>query len=251
MFVTASIPFYRIKEFTQFIRNTLIIVNQHGPEQLKVKAQYQELNRLCQQLEKAYEQTNNSQLSAQLTELDNRRDQAIICLRTLSEGYIRYPKTAQQEAGKQLLACINSYGNRLYDLNYSAETATLKQLLGELQTRPEYQQAVATLQLEVVVNEMKQANQAFEQLFVQRLEEGIQSGGLSNRELMRQATDAYRELLKHLEAHATLTPSNEYTLLIDHLNENTEHFNEVVERRKSSPASDLITASDTEEAATE
>ena len=38
--------------------------------------------------------------------------------------------------------------------------------------------------------------------------------------------------MKHLEAHATLTPSAEYTLFINHLNENTEHFNQMVERRK-------------------
>ncbi|MEM9671480.1 MAG: DUF6261 family protein [Cyclobacteriaceae bacterium] len=249
MFVTALVFNYRIKEFTQFIRNILIIVNQHNPTELKVKAQYQELDGLCQQLERAYGLTDTSQLSLQLTQLDERRDQAIICLRTLSEGYARHPKTAQQEAGKQLLACINRYGNRLYALNYSAETATLKQLLGELQNRPECQQAVATLQMEVVVNEMKLANQEFEKLFVQRLEESIQSEGASNRELMRQATEAYRKLLKHVEAHATLNPSNEYQLLIDHLNENTEHFNELVERRKSTPTSELVTASDTENAA--
>ena len=120
-------------------------------------------------------------------------------------------------------------------------------MLSELQTRPECQQAVQTLHLADVVNGMKQANQAFEQLSVQRLEENMRSGGVSNRELMRQTTDAYHQLLKHLEAHATLSPSPEYTLLIDHLSENTEHFNEVVERRKSAPASELISASYTEE----
>jgi len=72
---------------------------------------------------------------------------------------------------------------------------------------------------------------------------------LTHRELMRQATKAYRTLLKHLEGHATLTPSNEYQLLIDHLNGNTTHFNEMVERRKNTPASELLTASDAEETA--
>lgn len=251
MFVTASIPQYRIKEFTQFIRNTLLIVNQHNPAELKVKAQYQELSEICQQLERAYQLTDNSQLSQQLTTLDERRDRAIICLRTLSEGYTRHHKKAQRDAGEQLLECIDTYGSRLYALNYSAETATLKQLLSELQTRPEYQQAVETLQITDVVNEMKQANQAFEKLFVQRLEESIQSVRISNRELMRGATEVYRQLLKHLEAHAILTPSDKYALLVDHLNENIEHFNELIARRKSSPVPELPTVSDTEEATTE
>ncbi|MGB3587014.1 MAG: DUF6261 family protein [Tunicatimonas sp.] len=248
MFVAASIFNYRIKEFTQFIRNTLMIVNQHNPTELKVKTQYQDLNRLCQQLEKAYEQLDNSHLSLQLTELDNQRDQAVICLRALSEGYTRHPKTTHQEAAAQLLTCIDRYGNRLYALNYTEETATLKQLISELQTRPECVQAVQTLKLEVVVNEMKQANQAFEKLFIQRIEENVQLEGPTNRELTRQAATAYRELLKHLQAHATLNPSNEYRLLTDLLNENTSHFNEVVARRRNNSGSELITASDTKAA---
>nr|WKN40252.1 DUF6261 family protein [Tunicatimonas sp. TK19036] len=246
MLISAHVFNYRTKEFMQFIRNTLMIVSQHGPEALQVKAQYQQLNQLYQQMEVSYQQAGTHNLTPQLIQLDEQRDQAIICLRTISEGYTRYPKATQREAGQQVLACIDRYGNRLYSLNYSAETATLKQLLHELQTKPECISALQALHLEDVVKEMKRANQEFEKLFIQRLEEASQAEVQSTREQMRQTTDAYRTLLRHLEAHATLTPSNEYQLLIDHLNENINHFNEMITRRKNNPETTPVAPEDTE-----
>ena len=37
MTITPFITRYRIKEFIQFVRNSLMIVSQHNPDQLKVK----------------------------------------------------------------------------------------------------------------------------------------------------------------------------------------------------------------------
>ena len=217
-----------------------MIVSQHGPDQLKVKAQYQGLHQLYQQLENSLQQANTRSLTPQLTQLDAQRDQAIICLRMISEGYTRHPKATQRKAGQLLLACMGRYGNRLYDLNYSAETATLKQLLRDLQTDSECTSAIQALHLEEVVSEMKRANQEFEKLFIQRLEESSQVEVQSTRELIQKITEAYRTLLKHLEAHAILTPSSDYKLLIDHLNENITHFNEMINRRKSSSDTEIV-----------
>ena len=234
MITTAYLFRYRIKEFTQFIRNTLMIVGQHGPEQLQVKPQYQALNKLYQQLERAYLPDNVNALSTQLAQLDAARDQAIVCLRMLSDGYSRHPFPTFSEAGQILLATIDKYGSRLYDLNYSAETAVLKKLVYDLQNTTNGVQAVQTLQLEDVVSEIKRVNQEFERQFVRQLEAASQIEGPSVRELVQRTAEAYRTLVKFVEAHATLTPSPEYTLFSHHLNENIEHFNQIVSRRKPS-----------------
>ncbi|MGB3585472.1 MAG: DUF6261 family protein, partial [Tunicatimonas sp.] len=64
------------------------------------------------------------------------------------------------------------------------------------------------------------------------LEETSKEETQSTRELVQSTSEAYRTLVKHIEAHSTLTPSAEYTLFINHLNENIEHFNQIVERRR-------------------
>ena len=232
MISTAYLFRYRIKEFIQFMRNTLMIVGQHGPDPLRVKPQYQALSKLHQQLERAYLPDNPNSLSTQLAQLDAARDQAIVCLRMLSDGYSRHHSPALSEAGQLMLASIDRYGSQIYNLNYSAETAALQKLVYDLQNTPTGVQAVQTLQLEDVVTEIKRVNQEFERQFVRQLEAASQPEGPSVRELVQRTAEAYRTLVKFVEAHATLTPSSEYTLFMHHLNENIEHFNQIVARRK-------------------
>ena len=227
---------YRIKEFIQFVRNALMIVGQHNPDRLQIKAQYQTLSKLHRQMERSYKQDKSDALAQELAELDAARDQTIVCLRMLSDGFTRHPNEAQQEAGQRVLDCIDKYGSRLYNLNHSAETATLKKIVHDLQTDPACAEALERLHLEAVVNEIKRANQAFERKFVQHLEATSQTNGPRMRELVRQTTDAYRTLTEHAAAHALLTPSPEYTLFGHHLDENTEHFNQIVERRQQAQA---------------
>ncbi len=254
MITTAYLFRYRIKEFIQFMRNALLIVSQHGPDQLRIKAQYQALNKRYQQLEDSYQQSNDGTLTQELMQLDAARDQAIVCLRMLSDGYVRHPNQGHREAGQRLLDCIDKYGSRLYDLNYGAETAALKKVAHDLQRDPTCAAAVQQLHLEAVVTEIRQTNQEFERQFVRHLEAASQSDGPRMRELVQQTADAYRALVEHAAAHALLAPSTEYTLFGHHFNENVEHYNQLVERRKPSPGEvdeEEITSTDVSEAANE
>ncbi len=223
---------YRIQEFIQFISNTLIIVKQHGAEKLKVKALYNVLSQHHIQLQEAYKQDTNSEITPQLTSLDTQRDQMIICLRQICEGYTHHPNEKLKAAGSRIVACIDKYGSKLYQLNYNAETASLKNLIRDLQTNPDCVAAIQDLDLEEVVKEMNIANINFEKLFIQRLGEFSQNGAKSTKELVQLTSEAYRTLAQHVTAHATLTPSEGYTSLIKHLNENIDHFNHIVDRRK-------------------
>ena len=56
MITTALLTRYRIKEFIQFVSNSLMIVGQHNPDQLHVKKQYTTLTQVHRQLEQAYKQ---------------------------------------------------------------------------------------------------------------------------------------------------------------------------------------------------
>ena len=232
MIKTAFVGRYRLQEFIQFVSNTLAIVKQHGPDKLRIRAQYLTLLQQYERLQQAYQQNALSEITPQLARLDARRDRAIVCLRKLCDGYACHPNERLKAAGKKIVACIDKYGSKLYHLNYSAETAALKNLVRELQTNPECLSAIQEMKLEEVVKEMEAANLTFDKLFIQRLGEFSQSETNSTRALMPLTTEAYRTLAQHVDAHATLTPSEEYTSLINHLNENIEHFNLIVERRK-------------------
>ena len=232
MINSALLSKYRIKEFIQFISNILLIVKQHGPDKLKVKALYMVLLQNHESLQKAYKQEANNEITSQLARLDEQRDQAIICLRQVCDGYTHHPNKKLKAAGEKIVACIDKYGSKLYHLNYSAETAALKKLAHDLQTNPECINALQAMHMEDVVNEMNTANVKFEKLFVDRLGEFSQDETKSTRALIQLTTDAYKTLMQHVDAHTTLAPSEEYTSLANHINENIEHFNQVVARRK-------------------
>ncbi len=233
MIKSASFKNYWIKEFIQFIHNTLMIVSKHNPEKLKLKALHNTLSQHYQELDRLYKQDNSSDITPKLTRLDEQRDQAIICLHSISKGYARHFDEKKAAAGKKLTNCINKHGNRLYHLNYSAETAALDKLIHDLQTNTECVAALQELQLTDLVDIMQQTNTEFDTLFVQRLEQFSLVESVSGTKLMQLTTEAYRTLVQHIEAHAMITPSVGYTLLIKHLNENISHFNKVATRRRS------------------
>ncbi len=147
--------------------------------------------------------------------------------------YTHHHDKKRREAAEEVIACIDKYGYKLYSLNYGAETAALKNLAHDLQTDPVCMDAIQELQLKDVVNEMKNANVQFEKLFIERLSALSQEVIKSTKERIKSTTEAYRTLVQHVDAHATLAPSEVYDAFTSHLNENIEHFNQVVERRKN------------------
>jgi hypothetical protein len=82
---------------------------------------------------------------------------------------------------------------------------------------------------------MQRTNQEFERQFVRHLQTASQAEVPRMRDLVKQTTDAYRTLVEHVAAHALLSPSPEYTLFGHHFNENVEHFNQLVARRRLTP----------------
>jgi hypothetical protein len=233
MIHSAILSKYRIKEFIQFISNILLIVKKHDPEKLKVKALYKILLQNLESLKKAHRQEAQNEITTQLALLDEERDRAIICLRQVCDGYTNHSNPTLKAAGQKIVASIDKYGSKLYHLNYGAETTALKQLVYDLKHTPECVSALKVLNMENVVNDMHTANIKFETLFIDRLGDFSQDETKSTRELIRLTTDAYKTLMQHIDAHAVLAPSGEYTILVNHINENIEHYNQVVERRKS------------------
>ncbi len=71
--------------------------------------------------------------------------------------------------------------------------------------------------------------------FVRHLQLAKLAEGPRVRDLVKQTAEAYRTLVEHVAAHASLAPLSEYTLFRHHFNENVEHFNQIVARRRPTP----------------
>ena len=91
--------------------------------------------------------------TAELATLDERRDNGIICLRKLADGYINHHDPAKRQAGKRLLNAIDKYGRQISKMNYQAETSVLDNLVVDLQKGEANAAAVKLLGLGDTVTE--------------------------------------------------------------------------------------------------
>jgi len=233
MINTAFLTVYRLQEVIQFMKNVRIILKKFDLEKLKLKELFGSFEEKFELLNRAYGTGSTSELTPQLKELDIRRDQAIICLRMMADAFTHHFEENLRDQGRRILNCIDNYGTKLYSLNYSAETAVLNKLYEDFTTTDENSKAIKELKLDAVLQEMNEANQLFEQLFVTRLEETSQDNFRPAKELNKEVIEIYKEMVKLIDAYATIANNKNYGTIIDHLNENIEHFNNIVERRKS------------------
>ena len=91
--------------------------------------------------------------------------------------------------------------------------------------------AVKLLGLSYLVTELKDANKAFNTIYLQRVEEAAAKNLNAAGELINDCNLKYRELIKHIEANAIVNPSEAYDILIKQLNSLIEKFNMLLAQR--------------------
>ena len=86
------------------------------------------------------------------------------------------------------MECIDKYGSKLYDLNYGAETAALKNVVRDLQTNNECIIALKELHMACLVEQLHTSNLKFEDMFIEKLVEYSEYEGKTTRELTQLTT---------------------------------------------------------------
>lgn len=234
-----SFNFYRQSESLQFFEDVATLCNKNNVDKLKIGNQSQQLILINQKLQASFKPDLHSQITEQLSELDQRRDNAVICLRKIADGFINHYDAQKQKAGKTIVQVIDKYGSSLSRMNFQAETSTLTNLGRELISKPELSQAVEEITLTGVVEEMIASNNLFNEKYLLRVQETAANNDEVTSKFILEAVAAYRELTDHIEAHSTLTPSKEYLSLISELNELVNRYNTTVNQRINKPETSL------------
>ena len=231
-FKSPDLKNYRLNEFIQFMKNVVHIIQVNDPVRLVISQKFQVLNDQVVELQQ-YRNLSTNKHTQMLADLDTRRDQAIICLRSISKSYTYYHQDQIRDAANIILDCIDKHGRKIYDMNYSQETTVISSLVQKFETVPKYKKAIKAIHMQDLVAELKDCNQKFDQLFVDRLIENSNTRSkLSSTDLIHQNTLAYRDLITHLDAQYTLNPTDDYLSVIRHINQNILHFNDLVTRRR-------------------
>lgn len=233
MIKSPNLKKFRTSEHIQFITDVGNLCVQNQPEILQIESPLEALQKSTAELETVFKQDKGSQITQEIQTLDDRRDEAYVCISVLTEGYTHHFNKKMSEAACLLDDCIRKYGRSAYRLNYQAETSIINNLLSDVRNTEKYADAVKVLGLGDLFAEMEAVNDQFNKRFLARITESAEDSSESSIEWVKTTTKHYRTLTDHITAHSIINPKESYTVLINQLNTLTEKYNEILAHRMS------------------
>ena len=192
--------------------------------------------------------SQKSLLTDEIAKADSDRDALYAGYKKAVEGFLAMPIADMAQASKVLAQHIKDYKiNTAGQLD--KETGLLVNFISDLEDKNAAQ--VAKLGLTAFVTNLKEANERVRTLTLQRTNEkiGITVGALKTARTA--SDDAYRALVKMVNALALVFGEKDYTAFIDYVNTEITHYKrEVLGQKASAPSTSGSSAVDSSSTST-
>ena len=178
--------------------------------------------------------SQKSLLTDEIAKADSNRDALYAGYKKAVEGFLAMPIADMAQAAKVLAQHIKDYKINTAD-QLDKETGLLVNFITDLENK--YSAQVTKLGLTAFVTNMKEANERVRTLTLQRTNEkiGITVGALKTARTA--SDDAYRALVKMVNALALVFGEKDYTAFIDYVNTEITHYKrEVLGQKASAPS---------------
>ena len=178
--------------------------------------------------------SQKSLLTDEIAKADSDRDALYAGYKKAVEGFLAMPIADMAQAAKILSQHIKDYKINTAD-QLDKETGLLVNFITDLENK--YSAQVAKLGLTAFVTNMKEVNERVRTLTLQRTNEkiGITVGALKTARTA--SDDAYRALVKMVNALALVFGEKDYTAFIDYVNTEITHYKrEVLGQKASAPS---------------
>ena len=186
--------------------------------------------------------SQKSLLTDEIAQADSDRDALYAGYKKAVEGFLAMPIADMAQAAKILSQHIKDYKINTAD-QLDKETGLLVNFITDLENK--YSAQVAKLGLTAFVTNLKEANERVRTLTLQRTNEkiGITVGALKTARTA--SDDAYRALVKMVNALALVFGEKDYTAFIDYVNTEITHYKrEVLGQKASAPSTSGSSAVD-------
>ena len=178
--------------------------------------------------------SQKSLLTDEIAKADSDRDALYAGYKKAVEGFLAMPIADMAQAAKVLAQHIKDYKiNTAGQLD--KETGLLVNFISDLEDK--YAAQIAKLGLTAFVTNLKEANERVRTLTLQRTNEkiGITVGALKTARTA--SDDAYRALVKMVNALALVFGEKDYTAFIDYVNTEVTHYKrEVIGQKAKNPS---------------
>lgn len=178
--------------------------------------------------------SQKSLLTDEIAKADSDRDALYAGYKKAVEGFLAMPIADMAQAAKILSQHIKDYKINTAD-QLDKETGLLVNFISDLEDK--YAAQVAKLGLTAFVTNLKEANERVRTLTLQRTNEkiGITVGALKTARTA--SDDAYRALVKMVNALALVFGEKDYTAFIDYVNTEITHYKrEVIGQKVKAPS---------------
>jgi Family of unknown function (DUF6261) len=231
MILTPLLRKYLNADFIQYQKDVISIINANSPATLHLDVQVTALQTALAPLDALFVTERGSDSTDDLVLLDARRDDALVGIHTVAEGYSHHFDAGFKDAAASVLKTMDNYGTHLSKLSLTAETSVITSLVTDLQDT-KLAPALTALNITAWVAELQAANTAFNTLYLSRNSEYAAKPQGNIPDLRKQVTASYNQLVQHLAAYATLNPEEAgYVTITNQLNSIIKKYNENVNKR--------------------
>ena len=186
--------------------------------------------------------SQKSLLTDEIAKADNDRDALYAGYKKAIEGFLAMPIADMAQAAKILSQHIKDYKINTAD-QLDKETGLLVNFISDLEDK--YAAQVAKLGLTAFVTNLKEANERVRTLTLQRTNEKISITVGALKTARTASDDAYRALVKMVNALALVFGEKDYTAFIDYVNTEITHYKrEVLGKKATAPSTSGSSAVD-------
>jgi hypothetical protein len=175
-----------------------------------------------------YKVIRKSDLSEAKENADQARDSVIVGINEAVRTAVRHFDPAVNEAARRLKIVMDAYNTPkpLTDLPYDAETASIVNLLQELEGK--YAADVQTAGLTGWVSELHARNDVFDSLAKAYNEQQAAKPPFKMKDARNETDEAYRNIVLVINALIVMEGETEYAPFVTELNELIKHYNDLL-----------------------
>ena len=235
-----DLPKLRNAEYLQYMKDFAGVITLNNPADLQVDAKLNAFSGKTAELEALFKKALASEITKEILELDEKRDNAINGIYYFLFSYTYHYDADKKQKAQLLLENMALYGSGIARLNYQAETATLNNLLRDWETKPNFIDAITSFNLSSWITELKNANIQFNEKYISRTQEYGDANPETIKTKREETNLAYYALRDRIDALHVLveTLPSPYTTVISQLNALTDQYNILLVNRKSIPAAE-------------
>jgi hypothetical protein len=228
-----AIELYKLRngEYVQFTSDVLKIVELNNPTSLQVNEKFDAMSALKTELEALFKKSTENPITAEIENLDKRRDNAVSGILGMINSYGFHYDGAVSGQAKVVQDYLKLYTDNIAQENYNAETATINNIVNDFENKPELLAALTELHLIEWKEELKEANTKFNDRYIARTQELATATPDTLKSKRLVANTAYYELRDRIDAFAVINPSALYTKTINEIDALITQYNTLLAGR--------------------